>query len=963
MQFSTDEGNSGGSAKAASNEAADNSELVKSQANQAKIFNKPPLTREQFIKKVREQLKSKSLTLESFSRLSRRRDLPELANQMNCAVKRLDFSNENLEGFNYDLDLHNELFPSSNHGSRIIRATRDPAIVLNFRNANLKNSKWVIDVAQNEDFIPKFCIGNLTKANLQGASFTNLSFLKSTFYKNNLKDARFRNIVFRDTKFLKTQLDSVSFTFCRFFKSQFPESSFAGANLLRTSFIDSHVPCSTSFENGDLDNVTIDFDLSQHKTDGARINNLGGFNTIDKFSLEQLAKLNLEGPELVSYQFNLQIIEAIKKAKETGQKQLIDFSGQDLSRAKFSIRKLATEVLGDYSQSPEYRAAIIQESRRLYRHVEQGYLRLAMPFMFNASGALEEAARNVLNSLKNDGSIESLRRLIERERIQSPDIRGRLGEILGSVKDLALLDLLKKYPIEFNFTDTDLSYTDLSFLFAESADFSAANLQNSFLEGAQIETANFHGANLISSSFRRATMPAANFANASLPLFDAICADLPSAKFVDARLLRSIFYGTNFEGADFSGASFAFDEEVGAQALCEAGDDTRTQFNLANIDRANFAGCNLENVEFRNIDSLAHANFSGALLPVLSIPEADLTMANFEGARLDHADFREARLRGTNFKDASLRFVDFSKARIDQNTDTSIVQTDFSGADLSSAKIKGKELMRAKVEGLNYYKAKLGHNTYKKKLKDAGARSDRTALTPFNMRHVGGLQAVIRDYGIRGSDLRDKTLSSKNYIGENMSDVNFSRSTLASCNLERAKVVNVNFENAIIRNAKFTGALLDGCNFDQTNFQAHNSFTNAVLRNLDFTYAQNFHHAHFQNTRFFNVKFPAGFNLEDAIRLGQLVETTEADLTGLDFKHFEMSHFNNADDVNANPVFDLRGSDLRGAILAGFNLGNCHIDGTSKFDETTNFHRAVAVPRFLASKFGAGQRFTIKGQR
>lgn len=99
-----------------------------------------------------------------------------------------------------------------------------------------------------------------------------------------------------------------------------------------------------------------------------------------------------------------------------------------------------------------------------------------------------------------------------------------------------------------------------------------------------------------------------------------------------------------------------------------AGADLR-QTNLDSIwlDGANFGGANFNRASLSD-DFLDRANFSGA----------DLFSANLSESSLTHADFFLANLSGanlnnSNFQDASFHFVRFN-------------QTDFTGADLGSAK-------------------------------------------------------------------------------------------------------------------------------------------------------------------------------------------------------------------------------------------------------------------------------------
>ncbi|MBD1935772.1 pentapeptide repeat-containing protein [Microcoleus sp. FACHB-68] len=70
--------------------------------------------------------------------------------------------------------------------------------------------------------------------------------------------------------------------------------------------------------------------------------------------------------------------------------------------------------------------------------------------------------------------------------------------------------------------------------------------------------------------------------------------DMSYAKFKKARLGKTVFCGTNLEGADFRGAHFC-----------------QTYFSKCNLRHANFSKTVLTEILFKEVD-LSYANFSGA---------------------------------------------------------------------------------------------------------------------------------------------------------------------------------------------------------------------------------------------------------------------------------------------------------------------------------------------------------------
>ncbi len=98
------------------------------------------------------------------------------------------------------------------------------------------------------------------------------------------------------------------------------------------------------------------------------------------------------------------------------------------------------------------------------------------------------------------------------------------------------------------------------------------------------------------------------------------------------------------------------------------------------LPKANFAGQDLQTVDFRNAD-LRGANFRGANLVGVIFAGADLSGADLSEADLRGADFTVARLNGTYICNANLVGVNFSG--------TNMIGTDLTGSDITSAKMMG----------------------------------------------------------------------------------------------------------------------------------------------------------------------------------------------------------------------------------------------------------------------------------
>ena len=162
-------------------------------------------------------------------------------------------------------------------------------------------------------------------------------------------------------------------------------------------------------------------------------------------------------------------------------------------------------------------------------------------------------------------------------------------ESVLSARCLSFMDLSDSIFIFGDFSEVNLSYSNLLRLSAGLACFWYANLEGAHLERANLEEANLEGANLVGAHLERANLEEANLEGANLK----------RANLVGAHLERANLEEANLEGANLIGA---------------------------NLEEANLEEANLE--------------------------EANLEEANLEKANLEEANLEEANLEGANFKRA-----------------------------------------------------------------------------------------------------------------------------------------------------------------------------------------------------------------------------------------------------------------------------------------------------------------------
>ncbi len=204
-----------------------------------------------------------------------------------------------------------------------------------------------------------------------------------------------------------------------------------------------------------------------------------------------------------------------------------------------------------------------------------------------------------------------------------PDFSGADLTTILTQADIVVIDRIDLYSV--NFSDADLTNTDLSNAYLESA-----NLKNAILTKT-------------------------NFANVAFG-----SADLEGAQI----------WGTNFSGIDSYGITIGVKNTEGKNKNTIPKNVTfeKSNFNGANLEGANFEKINLAKASFNG------ANFEGAKFNGTSLKEATFEGANLEGAvfngnvDLRWADFKKAILIGTSFNDSLLEGADLRGATLEGQT-------------------------------------------------------------------------------------------------------------------------------------------------------------------------------------------------------------------------------------------------------------------------------------------------------
>lgn len=190
-------------------------------------------------------------------------------------------------------------------------------------------------------------------------------------------------------------------------------------------------------------------------------------------------------------------------------------------------------------------------------------------------------------------------------------------------------------------TARDLREAELSDSVLVNVDFAGADLRGANFSKAKLNRSNLSNAMLQGSILRNAEAMNADFSGANLDGADLMLSILTQSKFIrsrgwEAKLSGARLQKTNFEGAFFSHAKFAFTNLIGASFK-----DASLQ--LVDLSHVVAAGCNFEGVDLLsanleravlNASNFSNANFMNANLREVWLYEATLTGARFEKAKL-----------------------------------------------------------------------------------------------------------------------------------------------------------------------------------------------------------------------------------------------------------------------------------------------------------------------------------------
>ena len=219
-------------------------------------------------------------------------------------------------------------------------------------------------------------------------------------------------------------------------------------------------------------------------------------------------------------------------------------------------------------------------------------------------------------------------------------------------KSLQIYKIVNNFPREGNFSQCDLSNSNLFRVNFTGADLSNANLTN---------------ANLTNATLREAYLTGADLKKANLKNADLTNAYLSQANLTKAYLGGALCCGTYFKDADLSYVNFKTTKfskktmiDLKWYSVWEIVNCGAVKKNLT---RADLSNANLTGVDFKE------ANLTGAILR-----NAILRGSNFTNTNLVNADLTGANICGANFQKANFKGAKLKSAISDRHTQLSTLK-------------------------------------------------------------------------------------------------------------------------------------------------------------------------------------------------------------------------------------------------------------------------------------------------
>jgi uncharacterized protein YjbI with pentapeptide repeats len=208
----------------------------------------------------------------------------------------------------------------------------------------------------------------------------------------------------------------------------------------------------------------------------------------------------------------------------------------------------------------------------------------------------------------------------------------------------------------------------------QDKNFSEVNLSGTDMYGSQIRNSDFSGAIMVNCRMHHSNMSKVNFSRVNFAYSDLSGIDVG----VGSKIIRSNFDGANLEMSDFHQVQM----------------DSCLFTPTTNLTNASFDSCSLRNAIFKGVN-LKHTSFE----------YADLSNAVFIDVTLDSTIFKHANLQGAYFNNITEKqYSLFGNADL---TNCNIFNSHFENSAFNSA-----QLLSSRIENANFKNANIMNATF-----------------------------------------------------------------------------------------------------------------------------------------------------------------------------------------------------------------------------------------------------------
>jgi len=447
----------------------------------------------------------------------------------------------------------------------------------------------------------------------------------------------------------------------------------------------------------------------------------------------------------------------------------------------------------------------------------------------------------------------------------------------------------------------NVSGSDFTASWLDSARFWNANASNCKFDGASLISADFTNANLNGASLTSARMTNAIFDFASLSnanftdgaILGAKFTSVTSKGFTQAQLESTASYrakdltGVSMENNDLSGWSFLEQNLTDVSFLNST--LKGTNFNYATLTDTDFGDANVEGARFWDVTSrdfteaqlASTASYKAKNLTGIELAFDDMFAWDFGGQNLTNASFFKSNVSWANFAGATLVNANFTEANVNY--------AQFTGADFGGATLKGAKLWGVTDNG----------------------------FTQAQFVTTGSYQTK----DLTGIELPFNTLDGWNFQGQNLTNALLGVSTLSGANFAGANLTNASLHGTTLADANFTGAIFKDASLENT---TAGGFTRAQLESTASFQAKDLQGVRLWNNNMTGWNF-SGQNLTKAELGNSSLANANFAAANLTNASLNSSNLTNADLTGAN----ISGADLRGVTPRGFTR--------TQFESTENF--------------------------